>query len=313
MSRATDAAGNIGTPTAWQKMTVDTVTPLITATQRLRQIKATDYLPGSARAAAVLEGSASDGYGLSEVMVRVFKPGGQSKLEHAVLTGTSWSYTPQLGYGESGDYRLRVEATDGAGNTTLGTIFELQVAPPIFFPITFRNAGPANTNADLVATISLTPNKTRFVSGELVTITVVVENRGSDPAPPFWVDLLINPSAPPNAANQIWSDHCGLTPCYGIVWAVSKTLAAGERIVLTSTSTSYAAPYTRWPGYFAPGTSNLYAYVDSWNPGVATGAVAERDESNNLAVLQGLSVSGSLPALAEAQAWEEPPPRPVTP
>ena len=60
--------------------------------------------------------------------------------------------------------------------------------------------------------------------------------------------------------------------------------------------------YSVWPGWLATGTSDIYAYMDSFNPGVAAGAVVERDEINNHAELHGLSVAGRNPALARSAA-----------
>ena len=51
--------------------------------------------------------------------------------------------------------------------------------------------------------------------------------------------------------------------------------------------------FTVWPGFFASGTTDLYIYADSWNPGVASGAVIESNEGNNRAHLGGLTVIGS--------------------
>lgn len=157
-----------------------------------------------------------------------------------------------------------------------------------FLPMSMISGQP-----DLVITqLSLTPDKRTFAAGEPVIITVVVENRGNAVAPPFWVDLYINPASPPTV-NNLWNNLCTLSPCYGIAWAVENGLAPGERVTLTSTPASYAAPYTRWPGSFAAGTTDVYALADSWNPGVSTGAVLESDETNNRAELHGLAVRGS--------------------
>jgi hypothetical protein len=68
-----------------------------------------------------------------------------------------------------------------------------------------------------------------------------------------------------------------------------------------------------WPGWFAAGTSDLYAYADSFNPGVAAGAVAESSETNNRAELHGLSVSGPNPLLAGSQDVKDLASRPVLP
>jgi hypothetical protein len=88
---------------------------------------------------------------------------------------------------------------------------------------------------------------------------------------------------------------CGLTPCFGMAWEVVSALAPGQSITLSSNS--LPPGYSIWPSWFAAGTSDLYAYADSFNPGVVAGAVAESDEANNRAELHGLTVTGPNPAL----------------
>ena len=118
-------------------------------------------------------------------------------------------------------------------------------------------------------------------------------------AVPAWLDLYINPSSPPTAANQVWNTRCGLTPCFGMAWDVASGLAPGQSITLSSHS--LRAGYSIWPGWFVVGISDLYAYADSYNPSVVAGAVAESDETNNRAELHGLSVTGPNPSLVNLQ------------
>jgi hypothetical protein len=138
-----------------------------------------------------------------------------------------------------------------------------------------------------------------------VTVTVVITNQGPAPAGQFWIDFYINPLVAPNAPNLPWNTVCSLTPCYGIAWYVPGTLQPGQSIILISTPNGYcqgnptaANPQgycnnnTIWPGYFASGTTDLYMYVDSFNLGVATGAVLESNETNNRSEQHGLSVLG---------------------
>ena len=125
---------------------------------------------------------------------------------------------------------------------------------------------------------------------------MTIKNQGSAAAGSFRVDLYINPSSPPTAANQLWNARCGLTPCFGMAWEVASGLAPGQNITLSSLS--LPAGYLVWPGYFASGASDLYAYADSFNPGVVAGSVAESNEANNRAELHGLRVTGPNPALA---------------
>lgn len=149
---------------------------------------------------------------------------------------------------------------------------------------------------DLVGSISLSPSQQSYAAGAPVEITAVITNTGTADATPFWVDLYINPAVAPTAANQVWHERCGLTPCYGMAWYINRPLAPGESITLTSRGGGFSAGHSIWPGFFAAGTRELYLYVDSWNPDVPGGAVAEQDEGNNRAML-GVTVTGSNPAL----------------
>jgi hypothetical protein len=171
---------------------------------------------------------------------------------------------------------------------------------------------------DLVGSFSLSPNS--LAPNQPVTVTVIITNQGDIAASQFWVDFYINPSTPPTDTNQPWNKRCGLTPCYGIAWYITGTLAPGQSMILTSTPDSYFGPNTRWKGKFAEGTSDLYLYVDSWNPGVATGAVEEGDEANNRAEyhLPASSSIGAAPSGDRARADRLPypddlPPRPRQP
>jgi len=173
--------------------------------------------------------------------------------------------------------------------------------------------------ADLVVTgFSLTPNKTNFTAGEPVTISVVVENQGQAPATNFWMDFYINPTPEPNAANQPFHTLCPLPvdpnkPCYyGIAWYFTGVLNPGQSVTFDSINIS---ENSRWNGSFVSGVTDLFVYVDSWNCSpdftncVATGAIDERNESNNRAELHGLTVTGANPA--PDRAWpNEFPPRP---
>jgi len=175
--------------------------------------------------------------------------------------------------------------------------------------ITASNLPPPTP--DLVGSLSLNPNRRTFTAGEPVQITAAITNKGMGAAGPFWVDFFINPKQPPTAANIIWSDVCGIEPCFGIAWFVEHGLAPGESITLTSTVADYSAGHTIWRGWFASGTTDLYLYVDSWNPGTPTGGVAESDETNNRAALRGLIVTGANPAITNSASTTNLPLRPA--
>lgn len=88
-----------------------------------------------------------------------------------------------------------------------------------------------------------------------------------------------------------------MNPCFGIAWRV-PSIPPGQSVTLTSDPGSFPTDYSVWPGWFAAGTTDLYLYVDSWNPGVPTGGSVEENEANNRAELHGLRVTGSNPQVA---------------
>jgi hypothetical protein len=211
------------------------------------------------------------------------------------------TYTPKAG--ASGSATIGVVARDSGGTANGGLdisavrTFTIAVQPlySTYLPL----ASLAGTPDLVVSSISLTPSKSSFSAGESVEITVVVENRGDGVAGPFWVDLSINPDQPPTTTNQPWHQHCVLKPCFGLVWGVAE-LAPGASITLTSKQ--LPAGYSIWPGWFAAGTSDLYAYADSYSEGMTLGAVAESNEGNNQFHLGGLTVTGTNPALVSLQS-----------
>jgi hypothetical protein len=178
-----------------------------------------------------------------------------------------------------------------------------------YLPIVARPAAVTLTPDLVASSISLIPNKTTFAAGEPVEVRVTVTNQGNGAAGVFWLDLFINPSSPPTAANQLWNERCSLTPCFGMAWEVTSGLAPGQSITLSSLS--LPAGYSVWPGYFVAGMTDLYAYADSYNSGVVAGSVTESNETNNRAELHGLSVTGSNPLLLGLQGVEELRSRPV--
>jgi hypothetical protein len=196
----------------------------------------------------------------------------------------------------------------GDNNTASATITVTDTTTlNVYLPLVIK--GGSTNRPDLVGSFSLTPDKSSYSAEESVLITAVVVNQGNAVADGFWVDFYINPDRAPGV-NVRWSDVCSLSPCYGLAWYV-EDLAPGESVVLTSNAGSYERDHSRWDGRFAPGTSALYLYVDSWNPTVATGGVLESNESNNLAERHGLTVSGLDASEVEVTEPLELPPRPV--
>ena len=109
------------------------------------------------------------------------------------------------------------------------------------------------------------------------TVQVVIKNQGTIPVnDPFWVDVYIDPSVPPTAANQVWRYIAD----QGLVWGITADvlpLSAGEVLTLTTGDTMYASEHSQvvWP--LAVGTP-LYAQVDSANTETTYGGVLEDHE-----------------------------------
>ena len=246
-----------------------------------------------------------------------------------LLTGAGMAYAQTGSVYELVSWTVDVGGdtpTTGGDYELLSTVGQPDAAPDVsggayvvqsgFWPSMVRHTGvylPVVLKAfapmpDLAGVFTLTPDKANYNAGEPVLITAVVTNLGTAPADAFWVDFYINPYRVP-AVNLRWNDLCGMTPCYGLAWYVSGGLAPGQSITLTSDDA--AADYSVWPGYFAAGTSDLYLYVDVWNPGVASGGVFESNESNNRVERHGLGVTGLGAGGADSPSPAELPTRPA--
>jgi hypothetical protein len=231
------------------------------------------------------------------------------------------NYTPNPDYIGPDSFEYRVCDNGAPPACATATVTVNVIEGKIYLPLIIGPGVPPPQAADLVVSdFRLEPNKTSFSAGESVTVIVEVTNQGNTPvSQDFWVDFYINPEdidANPvvPTVNQRWDELCRAgaftgTPCYyGIVWLVEDDLAPGESVTLRSTA--IASTFSRWPGYFVNGTERLYVQVDSWNPGVSTGAVAEINEDNNLASILNLTVSGSNPSVLADDLPTEIPPRP---
>lgn len=140
--------------------------------------------------------------------------------------------------------------------------------------------------------VSLTADPDSSIrANDPISLSVIIENRGLITAEHnIWVDLYINPhSPPPNEAGTPWSALCPEDECLGLAWRVTKALAPGDVVTLTSTylddnQIAILDPsQSNWHGTFhAGGNYELWAFVDSWNGhDKPTGVAAELNETNN--------------------------------
>lgn len=171
------------------------------------------------------------------------------------------------------------------------------LAGSIFLPfVQGPGVGPSNIiQRDLIGQIILNPSKQNYIAGEAVEITLVITNQGDlEATSPFWVDMYFNPDPVPMTAGVSWYDVCGIKPCYGMVWEV-PTIQPRTSIKLVSTNIN--KEYSSWYGWLASGTTDIYAYIDSWGGSreQAQGGVTEDNEANNLVHLGGLTVTGDTP------------------
>jgi hypothetical protein len=297
ISRPTFTAPTLPTVLTFQLIVTDTVgapsaadTVVVTVTDRaIAGLSLTAVLPITATKPTTFTASITAGTNVTYI----WKFGDSTPI---ILDGNIITHT----YATPGVYTVIVTATNSVGSVTKTLVIMVNPAiivfPPGFFKVYLPIIMQPASGPDLVGSFSLSPNKSNFVAGEPVTIFVTVTNQGNAAAAPFWVDFYINPSPVPTTSNLIWNNACGLTPCFGLAWYVSGGLAAGQSIVLTSQPGQFAASYSTWPGWFAVGTSDLYLYVDTWNPTVPTAAVAETSETNNRSERHGLIVTGTNPA-----------------
>ncbi|MEE8389245.1 MAG: Ig-like domain-containing protein [Anaerolineae bacterium] len=214
---------SLGNRTAGQAVTVlvDTVAPVITATQLLNSFILTDT-------ATVLSGTVSDGSGIVSVYATVMGPAGSLEIANAGYAGGAWTF--DLEPSDTGTYLISINALDEGNNMSTAGPFEVNVTLPgqlqhdLFLPLILKAFSPPPIAPDLV------------VSSLVATadgVQVVIKNQGTAPVTDeFWVDAYIDPRTPPTAVNQPW-DTLGDE---GLVWAVvapALPLEPGSALTLT--------------------------------------------------------------------------------
>jgi hypothetical protein len=135
-------------------------------------------------------------------------------------------------------------------------------------------------------------------------LTVTVVNTGESAARDVWVDLYLDPEAPPEV-NQPWTTLC--FP-YGAAWVIGR-IPAGETVTLSIDDVWYNAEQSRWPDAYPGGAHAIWAYVDSWGDPHPWGGVQETDETNNRYGPVTFNASGALFSEETDRTFEPIPPR----
>lgn len=190
-------------------------------------------------------------------------------------------------FAESPINLIDVDPTTVSASATAGV--ELLHLPILFSGFTF---GPDLVVDNLVASSS--------------AVTVTIRNAGTETInDSFWVDVYFNPNQTPTI-NHPWKS---IAPA-GAVWGVTKSLAPGESLILTSGGTYYFGPPESSPLPFPSGVS-VYALVDSVNYNTGYGNVRENNETNNVLGPVVSTAGGGPPTLrpAEAPSQQDLPPR----
>jgi hypothetical protein len=108
-------------------------------------------------------------------------------------------------------------------------------------------------------------------------VTLTIRNAGTAAVvDDFWVDVYFNPGQKPTL-NQPWNT---IAPA-GAVWGITKSLAVGESLSLTTGGAYYFGPPDSSALPFPAGVP-VYAFVDSVNYSTSYGSVRESREGNNV-------------------------------
>ena len=232
---AADAAGNLSV-SEWQTMTIDTVAPVISMTNALTTTVA-DY------GGIVLSGTLRDGMTVVSSTLLIYAPDGTVYTETLALDGDAWAWSARRQL-SLGTYRLRVQASDRAGNSSIAGPFTLEVidasvaglridmagAPPAYIgaPITFT-ANASGTNLSYVwdfgdgatATGALVTHAYTALGARMVVVTVT--NTAGAQSGVRTLVVVDRPASGLNAA------HDGPTTL-GYATLFSATITSGENV-----------------------------------------------------------------------------------
>jgi hypothetical protein len=223
----------------------------------------------------------------------LFPPGHWTLVRDGAQCTLTLTSTATLGEGV-----VRLAVSDG--ELTSRAAFAVRVAPAyVYLPVVAHRYDP---RPDLrVQALTVAPD-------DPAALQVTVENVGDQVARYFWVDLYLDPAAPP-AVNQPWTVLCHP---YGAAWFVAA-LPAGETLSLTIDDAHYQPQQSRWPARYPAGEHAVWAYVDSWGYPQPWGGVREAAEDNNRYGPVTFTAVGALSAERVKRTFAPLPPRPRYP
>jgi hypothetical protein len=181
--------------------------------------------------------------------------------------GTTLSYTPTASFNGTETFTYTVSDGNGGSATALVTV-NVSSIRYIYLPLVAKNY--ANGPDLVVQSVTSNGNNVQVVIANQGTVCV------SSAAEEFWVDVYINPTTPPNAVNQVWRNLSS----QGLVWGVTASafpLCPGQTRTLTVGDAYYFAADSV-VSFPLPNGTQLYAQVDSFNPGTSYGTVRENHE-----------------------------------
>lgn len=151
------------------------------------------------------------------------------------------------------------------------TIIEVDATRRLMLPVIRSSIQDRSPQVDLIV------SALNVVTG---TAAVQIQNIGPESLPAnsaFWVDLYIDPAAPPTGVNQTADDFNGR----GLIWGVrlDRPLAPQGRLDLQVGDRYFDPDRSRVPAVIAAG-SPIYVQVDSANASTSYGGVLEMHERN---------------------------------
>ena len=125
---------------------------------------------------AVLQGTIADGSGVTSLQVQVIDTTGAAEWRPAAVNGDHWEFRPEFTAVVTGEYRLRVQAVDAAGNVRTSEAHDLYVCETIGCLIEHTQpthhawvpAGTYSETVDMDKSITLTLESDLSLDGSLV-------------------------------------------------------------------------------------------------------------------------------------------------